>query len=180
MKRHYITVGAHTTAGGVVVSGSSRITINDAAVALEGDKIACRSCKSTGHILCTGPRHPEVFDGKPVALENDFCICGCSPPPRLIPSQSLRFQTLEGQATPHKHAIASAPALVADKLGANNDDDSSYVFHLIDEVNGELLANRRYRLTYSGRVIEGTTDVEGRTSEVKANPGAVKIEILSE
>ncbi|MCS0590490.1 PAAR domain-containing protein [Massilia norwichensis] len=95
MKRHLITLGARTTANGVVTSASSRITIDGARVALEGDEVSCHACGSTGLIRCTGPRTPERFNGRLVALENDECVCNCATPPRLLPSQHLRYQNVD-------------------------------------------------------------------------------------
>ena len=153
MRRHHITVGSLTTAGGVVVSGTHPFTINEANVALEGDKIACRSCKSTGYILCTGPRHPESFNGKPVALENDFCICGCNPPPRLIPSQSRRFQTLEGAGLG-----AANNANAAQEGLSPRDDPYDEQAHLVHEA---IPGVPYYIETADGRTFSGRVDDSG-------------------
>jgi uncharacterized Zn-binding protein involved in type VI secretion len=95
MKRHLITLGARTTADGVVTSASSAISIDGARVALEGDEISCHRCGAAGTIRCTGPRTPERFDGRLVALENDECVCSCATPPRLLPCQTLRYQIVD-------------------------------------------------------------------------------------
>ncbi|WP_149917123.1 PAAR domain-containing protein [Pseudomonas sp. TCU-HL1] len=94
MKRYHITLGASTTAGGSVITASAHGSINDKAIALEGDTVACPACGSIGVIQCVGPRLDEEWNGKKVALENDLCLCQCSPPPRLIANQSLRCQVL--------------------------------------------------------------------------------------
>ena len=101
MRRYHITLGSTTTAGGKVTSASSNGSINSKKIALEGDPIICPACKSSGKIMCVGPRIPEIWNGKKVALENDLCICGCSPPPKLKPSQSLRCQVIEGSTIPN-------------------------------------------------------------------------------
>jgi uncharacterized Zn-binding protein involved in type VI secretion len=98
MKRHHITLGARTTADGVVTSASSPMSIDGARVALEGDEVSCHTCGSTGAIRCTGPRMPERFDGRLVALENDVCVCNCATPPKLLPIQHLRYQTVDDSA----------------------------------------------------------------------------------
>jgi hypothetical protein len=69
-----------------------------ARVALEGDEVSCHTCGGTGTIRCTGPRTPERFDGRLLALENDVCICNCVTPPTLLPSQHLRYQAFEDGA----------------------------------------------------------------------------------
>jgi uncharacterized Zn-binding protein involved in type VI secretion len=98
MKRHHITLGARTTADGVVTSASSAFSINGARLALEGDEVSCHTCGGTGTIRCTGPRTPERYNGKLVALENDLCMCQCVTPPRLVPSQGFRYQALDDTA----------------------------------------------------------------------------------
>ena len=95
MRRYHITLGASTTAGGKVTSASSHGSINGVRIALEGDMITCPACKTTGKIACIAPRIPENWNGKQVALEDDLCICGCAPPPKLKASQSLKCQVIE-------------------------------------------------------------------------------------
>ncbi len=56
MKRHTITLGASTTAGGKVISASSHGSINGVPIALEDDVIFCPAYKSEGRIVSTGPR----------------------------------------------------------------------------------------------------------------------------
>jgi uncharacterized Zn-binding protein involved in type VI secretion len=85
----------HITAGGKVISGSSTRRINGAAVACAGDPVSCPQCNSTGIIEPDGPRLGDRFNGKPVALSNDFCRCKCDPPPRLVANQTLSRQTID-------------------------------------------------------------------------------------
>jgi uncharacterized Zn-binding protein involved in type VI secretion len=99
MKRHHITLGARTTADGVVTSATSLLSIDGIRMALEGDEIRCHTCGSTGVIRCVGPRLAEQFDGKQVALENDLCICQCASNPRLLPSQTRKFQLVDEAST---------------------------------------------------------------------------------
>lgn len=94
MKRYHITEGARTTAGGRVLAASSAITIDGARGALDGDPVYCPACKSAGKIMCVGPRIPETWNGKPVALSDDLCVCGCASPPRLLPGQTRKYQTV--------------------------------------------------------------------------------------
>lgn len=94
MKRYLITLGAKTTAGGVVISASSHASITGAKVAVEGDQIQCPACHSIGVIQCTGPRHPTTLNGKAAALSDDLCRCACLKPPKLLASQSQRYQQL--------------------------------------------------------------------------------------
>jgi uncharacterized Zn-binding protein involved in type VI secretion len=98
MKRHHITLGARTTADGVVATASSFMSIDDVRIALEGDAVSCHACGATGTIRCAGPRTPESFNGRPVALEGDLCICRCATPPRLLPIQYVRFQSVDEPA----------------------------------------------------------------------------------
>jgi uncharacterized Zn-binding protein involved in type VI secretion len=98
MKRHHITLGARTTADGIVTSASGIGSIDGARIALEGDEVSCHACGGTGVIRCTGPRSPEHHDGRLVALENDLCVCNCATPPKLVPSQRIRYQMVDDTA----------------------------------------------------------------------------------
>lgn len=96
MKRHHITLGCKTTAGGIVTSAGSTMDIHGKTMAVEGDAVACPACRSVGKIACVGPRLPETWCGKQVALEDDLCMCGCPSPPTLMPGQRVRCQELKG------------------------------------------------------------------------------------
>lgn len=98
MKRHHITLGARTTADGVVSSASAAFSIDGARLALEGDEVSCHTCGTTGRIQCIGPRTPEHYNGRQVALEQDVCVCQCTPHPRLVANQTVKFQFVDGAA----------------------------------------------------------------------------------
>ena len=92
MTRYHVTEGASTTAGGTVLAAGSAITVDGVRCALEGDPLYCPACKSEGKIRCSGPRIPETWNGRQVALSGDLCICGCPSPPTLLPGQARRLQ----------------------------------------------------------------------------------------
>jgi uncharacterized Zn-binding protein involved in type VI secretion len=94
--RYHITAGAGTTAGGKVISGSSTDSIDGARVACAGDPVSCPQCHATGVIEPDGPRLGDRFDGREVALSDDLCRCKCTPPPRLVASQTLFRQIIDG------------------------------------------------------------------------------------
>ncbi|MFD2366352.1 PAAR domain-containing protein [Pseudoduganella sp. GCM10020061] len=93
MRRYHITEGAKTTAGGKVIAATSAMTIDGVKGALEGDPLYCPACKSAGKIMCVGPRIPETWNGKPVALSDDLCMCGCPTPPKLLANQNRKYQS---------------------------------------------------------------------------------------
>ena len=113
MRRYFITRGAKTTAGGTVVGGLTGFRITQVDIALEGHEVLCPVCKTTGVIVCVGPRLEQWARGRRVALSDDLCRCQCDPPPRLLADQFERFQTLtaEDTAVHRRSATASeAPA----------------------------------------------------------------------
>ena len=113
MRRYFITRGAKTTAGGTVVGGLTGFRITQVDIALEGHEVRCPMCKTTGVIVCVGPRLEQWARGRRVALSDDLCHCKCDPPPRLLADQFERFQTLtaEDSAAHRRSATASeAPA----------------------------------------------------------------------
>lgn len=171
MKRYTITLGASTSAGGKVTSASSHGSINGNTIALEGDAISCPACKSQGKIQCVGPRIPETWNGKNVALENDLCICGCSNPPLLIPNQSLRYQTvsdIESNVSETTKTSVSTSKLFNDK----------YV--LIDEDTNEPLGLTEYAIRRANGQIEfGTTDEKGHTHLLASTARAESVDIYT-
>lgn len=174
MRRHHITLGAMTTAGGQVVSASSNGSIDDKPIALEGDKIMCRSCQSVGYIICIGPRIPELWgDGhKQVALEGDLCVCKCVPHPRLLPNQSLRYQEVDGDGMPASMngSPAAAAAQVAPQPAESEEGPHALRFQAIDPETGEPLPYRPYVLTRGdGSTFSGTTDENGYTDPTQAD-----------
>ncbi|WP_229258065.1 PAAR domain-containing protein [Duganella margarita] len=174
MKRHTITLGASTTVGGKVISASSNGSINGVGIALEGDMIFCPACKSKGKIVCVGPRIPETWNGKNVALENDSCVCGCPGPPRLVPNQSVRYQII-GETSDTSQATDSTVGETASRLTMFDDR-----YALIDEETGNPLANTEYALRReSGELEFGTTDSQGHTHLLEAEVHAESIQIYS-
>ncbi|WP_256595583.1 PAAR domain-containing protein [Pseudomonas sp. LG1E9] len=114
MRRYFITRGARTTAGGTVVGGLIGFAIKQVDIALEGHEVRCPVCKTTGTIVCVGPRREQWARGQRVALSDDICQCKCDPPPRLIADQLERYQTLSGEETSVQNSAAptSPPASI--------------------------------------------------------------------
>lgn len=98
IKRHYITLGATSTANGKVISASSFVSVNGEKTAVEGDRVWCPQCNSEGVIALDGPRLAITYNGKHCALHDDLCICKCDPPPRLIATQNLSGQSIDSNA----------------------------------------------------------------------------------
>lgn len=63
-------------------------------LACEGDPIDCPACGTEGVIQCVTPRNLQQLNGKDIALSDDLCMCNCSPPPKLIPEQTVTCQLL--------------------------------------------------------------------------------------
>ncbi|OXL27100.1 PAAR domain-containing protein [Psychrobacter sp. DAB_AL32B] len=70
----YITVGATTTHGGKVITGSPYTTHNGVQVSRKGDKVICKKCKKLTTILTGDPTF--IVDGAPIARGGDVTSCG--------------------------------------------------------------------------------------------------------
>ncbi|WP_350655622.1 PAAR domain-containing protein [Psychrobacter sp. S1-30-MNA-CIBAN-0213] len=70
----YITVGAKTSHGGTVISGSPHTTHNGIPVSRKGDKVICKKCKKVTTILSGDPSF--IVDGAPIARGGDVTSCG--------------------------------------------------------------------------------------------------------
>jgi uncharacterized Zn-binding protein involved in type VI secretion len=169
MQRYHITLGASTSAGGKVISATSCCSIDGVIVALEGDTIFCPACKSPGKIKIFGPRIPESWNGKQVALQDDLCICKCASPPRLIANQRHKYQVVGGSAPPPSDATKAAAAVRKEaQAAALGDHEEQITLRLLDDLTQAPLAARRYRLELAGKTIEGVTDSSGYTQPINA------------
>lgn len=70
----YITVGAKTTHGGTVITGSPQTTHYGTPIARQGDKVVCKKCKKVVTIITGDPSY--IVDGAPVARAGDMTSCG--------------------------------------------------------------------------------------------------------
>ncbi|WGS50343.1 PAAR domain-containing protein [Paraburkholderia sp. D15] len=92
MRRYDIVKGDVTTVGGIVQSGDTRDLLGEREQAYEGDPVLCPVCKTVGRIQCEGPRVSMTGpDARQAALSDDVCMCACTPPPRLLPSQKTSY-----------------------------------------------------------------------------------------
>lgn len=133
MKRYYIIEGDVTSAGGIVQrhTGSAQTTkVYDKVVSNIGDKINCPACGAVGTIAAVGHRQPFGNHSNIPAMENDICLCKCSPPPILKHSQELFFQNVDYSISSAMEAFnLSLPNLQQDlnnNLVDNKDQGNSY------------------------------------------------------
>ena len=70
----YITVGAKTSHGGTVISGSPHTTHNGIPVSRVGDKVLCKTCKKVVTMATGDPSY--IVDGSPIARHGDITTCG--------------------------------------------------------------------------------------------------------
>lgn len=175
MRRYTITLGAPTTSGGKVISASSGGQIDGAPIALEGDLVTCPVCKTAGKILCVGPRIPETWGGKNVALENDLCICRCVTAPRLMPRQTLRCQVIKDTG----RALSDPGSAQAVRPAAGAAFTDRYV--LVDDHDGAPLVSREYAVVRaSGKLEFGTSDAAGQTHSLSVTGQAECVEIYAQ
>lgn len=97
-KRYYIRAGDTTTANGVVLASSDFSRVDARALARDGDPVDCPACNTQGIIRIVGPRLSDSFMGKQYALNDDLCLCACSPPPTLVAAHDAEYQLVP---TPH-------------------------------------------------------------------------------
>ena len=158
LKRYLILLGAQTTAGGTVKTASSFMSYNGLPYALEGDLVDCPACGHEGTIQCVAPRLDARYNGRQYALEHDLCLCGCSPPPRLIANQQHNCQLVDGA-----DSSGSSLDAVLSHMQASAAKTEATPLQLVRASDEQPFRNRHYILELPGRNIEGVTDAEGRT-----------------
>jgi len=144
----YITIGAKTSHGGTVISGSPHTTHNGIPVARKGDKVICKKCKKVTTILSGDPSF--VVDGEPIARGGDVTSCGA----KLIAIQQSFAESdfdVIGFVMQDKteNALSGRPYVIYDangeifQMGHLNDDgqtpvlndekEKEYFIHVSDE-----------------------------------------------
>ncbi|NWA02199.1 PAAR domain-containing protein, partial [Pseudomonas gingeri] len=61
MRRYHITVGAKTSVGGIVKTGSQDSSIAGQPIARERDLVSCPVCRSDGVIVLAGRHLVELY-----------------------------------------------------------------------------------------------------------------------
>ena len=151
----YITVGATTTHGGKVISGSPHTTHNGIPISRKGDKVICKKCKKVTTIL-TGDAS-FIVDGAPIARAGDVTSCGAK---LIAVQQSFCESDFEVMGVEEAEQIKREAQNYANKVMSRYntafqfvaDDDTSY-------------ANFNYTATnkQSGQTYQGVTDADGWT-----------------
>lgn len=113
-RRYHIRAGAKTAAGGTVRASNSWYTLDGVPLACDGDPVDCPACGTEGVIRCVAPRIPDHFNGREFALSEDLCICKCSPAPRLIADQTVKYQVLLMEDA--RDLARQAPSAAADPI----------------------------------------------------------------
>ena len=166
--RYFITLGAPTTAGGKVTSGTRFRTIDGVPMAVIGDTCWCPACFAEGVIAPDGPRLDESVDGRHAALHDDLCLCKCKPPPRLVAAQRVVCQSIDGDWYAGKLAAAGAAAARANRAALHADAAGMLPLVLVDPDTHEPLAGGGYRLDLAEGPIEDLLDEKGWTEPLPA------------
>lgn len=151
----YITVGAKTTHGGTVITGSPHTTHNSVQVARMGDKVICKKCKKVTTIL-TGDAS-FIVDGAPIARAGDVTSCGAK---LIAVQQSFCESDFEVMGIEQSESIKEAAQDYANKVMSRyntafqflDDDDMPYV-------NFNYTAKNKQ----SGQTYQGVTGEDGWT-----------------
>ena len=127
----YITVGATTTHGGKVISGSPHTTHNGIPISRKGDKVVCKKCKKVTTILSGDASF--IIDGAPIARAGDVTSCGAK---LIAVQQSFGESGFEVMGVEQPAPIQfpkSDPESLFTSLAASDDKDSE------DEMSDEEL-----------------------------------------
>jgi uncharacterized Zn-binding protein involved in type VI secretion len=170
--RYYAREGDRTTVGGTVAEGLANFSIGGRCASFDGAAVWCPACKSAGRICASGPRRPFMLsNGRQIALDNDLCLCKCSPPPRLIASQSQAGMSVAGDATARTAQPAGGTAVAG--FAAFFDEQ----FAICDE-RGEPIPNALYSIQWeSGAREHGQANASGHTSRLSATRQAASVHI---
>ena len=167
MQRNYLKIGDKSSAGGIVIEEIPATTHLGTGLTFIGAKVSCPACKSTGQIAAKGPRLSFDMMGKKPALEDDICVCKCSPPPVMIASQTTMYETLDGHALASQGYASNGQPVAAASQGSSGITHDQH-FRIINS-DGEPVEGLPYQLKSSdGQIVKGTTMSNGLTDIVGA------------
>lgn len=161
-ERPIICVGDTTSHGGTILEGFPTLNVYGRLASGMGHKVRCPRCKGIFSII-EGAENRTV-NGIPIALEGMLTSCGAA----LVASQRNARVAIDHTAAA---GLAFGPAvegMLDDHHSDASPKDYDQHFEVLDEVTGQPMANRRYRITVDGLSFEGVTDSEGRTQRILA------------
>lgn len=160
MRRYHIVEGDKTTVDGIVqphTGNGAKVTWHGKIKSYIGDKVLCKACNSMGVIQASGSRVSFSAHKLMPALNDDLCICKCNPPPKLINSQTVFYETISDEAT---------VAMPLSENGSNSKNPKDYNI-AVQFVNDEGMPyiNMAYTARHkrTGQIHTGVTDKEGFT-----------------
>jgi uncharacterized Zn-binding protein involved in type VI secretion len=164
MTSPWIVKGDKTSHGGTVIEGEPTFDTHGKLVALVGHMTTCPKCKGGPFPIVSGA--PDfICNGRPVARHGDKTACGATLISRQVVSVWSGEQGVAGSS--------GSSYSVVEKFDQH--------FQLYDEHTGETLKNRRYKIHYSGGIVEGCTDAHGFTKKVASDSQEeIRIEIFAE
>ncbi|RAM67148.1 PAAR domain-containing protein [Herbaspirillum rubrisubalbicans] len=162
-----------------------------------GDKTACGGTVMQGDPTCLSYGKPYAFQGALIACRKKCIIADGYPLSTLTNGCAMVIHGMKSSAGCPIHSTlndtdgvgvddnAEIPLRfvqdeAGDWIGKMNEGYDQH-FLLRDDVTGEPLADRHYRMTLNGKVLEGKTDSNGKTQKVAFDdPADVAIEVMPE
>lgn len=166
----WIRYGDKTACGGTVVEGLPNCTSHGRAISFQGARIACRK----GCVIVEGFPRATLPNGRPRVIHGMITSGGCPCYSTLNDIDGVGNES--GEEIP----IRFVQNEEGDWVGKMNEGYDQH-FVLTDDETGQPLANRHYRMTCNGKVIEGKTDSNGKTEKISSDdPAEVTIEVMPE
>jgi len=163
MKRFYIFEGDKTSSGGTPIASQDHSTWHGRKYIMLDDKVYCPACKKIGTVVGQGARLNDNWMGKRPALNDDICVCGCRPAPKLIAYQDNDWQMM----TAEEMAVQGFGTIQNAATPANIGERFDLHFQIRGDKTDKPIANIPYKISLEdGQEIVGTTDANGFTQLV--------------
>ncbi|MGP5118998.1 PAAR domain-containing protein [Psychrobacter alimentarius] len=163
----YITVGAKTSHGGIVITGSPHTTHNGIPVARKGDQVMCKKCKKVTTILSGDPSF--IVDGAPIARGGDVTSCGA----KLIANQQAFAESDFSVGSIAQAAPLEFPKSDMSNSFVENDEEELEEIHFAVEVIELYSENNASNIKVDEFDIEGnylgSYDLADNPSNLSAN-----------
>lgn len=164
----WIRKGDKAACGATVIEGIDWFNSHGQKIAVQGARMSC----ANGCVIAEGYPHSKVGT-TPRVIHGMRTSCGC---PLLS-----TLNNIDGVAKGSDEEVPIRYVMENGLWVGKTNEGFDQHFLLQDEVTGEPLAHRKYKITCNGKVFEGRTGIDGKTERIETNdPASAEIHVFAE
>lgn len=162
--RYYILEGDTTTAGGIVQKTTNTLSfkVYGKEQSYIGDDVWCPACQSMGKIIPDQDRLSTKVNGRMPALNDDLCLCKCTPPPKLVHSQTTFKEIIDGNTLAQYQQTQGQ----TEYIPSNQYKGFNLRFQVRNNIGNPIVGKQYLLISEFGEIYFGVTDKNGYTEQI--------------